>query len=907
MSGLDPNTIAESFQKTFSIDGKGDNVSRSMFAGLTLGVVVDTGDPLEGGRLRIFCPTLNDNPKKIDVLPWALYISPFGGSINNTAYLRGSDPEHASTDGSTHYGFWAIPELGAQVLVGCIDGDPRRRFWIGCVPEHQQTNTIHHGRFRWDNGSVDGPLSGSNKPIEPMYSNLHEAFNGQIDSHEWRSRVAEYQTAAINADVGQIPNNKMRDSLDQQYTQIEANNPDTWEHAALGAHGYDWSGFKNVKGRKASRVVGLSSPGLHAITLDDRAFNNRLRIRTSSGHQILMDDSNERIYISTNKGKNYIEMDSNGNIDCYSENRISFHSEGDINFTTDATFRVHARDGISMYAGSTQEKHDDGDIGGSVELQPRLENPPVPGEIRLHSTADTSILSEQNIRTLSQLDTFVESEGSYWGKTGATHYQQIKENMNLSTEEGAYNVTVGTDMNETVNRNSKRFSKGTSAVAANGKNDVFSFESAVAVGGQTGVDVKASTGGISIEANSNDGAGSNVSIKSSTVQLEMNDNGVTLSSAGTIAMESGTGFEQSVDPEVIPKVKAFISVDDIPTNIGMDLPFTDPIPWDGSRQFVTLLEAIQVAFVAGFRGVDLAMAISVMLAQSGLLTLARNKTNDPDDIFDSTVGLFQIRALTDPDQCSSVSVAHYYDNTNNRLENPNINAAMAYGIWKDVGPAGEWTPAKFPSIGDGRALAFLPTAIAALQALDGLSLNDILNNFSFNLPSLPTLPSLDDLLGKFKNMIPKLPNIPSIPFMKNIIKMGVNGINMQSAMDIVMKSSMLPVMNTTLSSMVLSTKTLISAVNLIQAAADNIPGMPSLPTIPLLVIPSLPILKFPIPSINLPNFKDAIAGQIFRNNANPIASMLQPERLEKFQQKFVDAAQTRIDSAVNNIISGGLS
>lgn len=259
MSNNISETIIKSFQQSYSADGYGDNVPESMFSGLTSGVVVDTDDPLQQGRLRIFCPNLNDNPKKIDSIPWSAYISPYGGVINNSEYYRGVDPDNATSKGSLHYGFWAIPEMGAHVLVGCIDGDPRRRFWLGCLPEHQQTNTMHHGRYRWNKGAIDGPLTGDGEPMQPLFDNMLEAFDDQNDRPEFLSRAVEYQVSSNSETVGQQPNSK-NSALDQENEQIKENSPDEWTHPTLGAHGNDWSGFKKLGAYLSSRTFGMSSP-----------------------------------------------------------------------------------------------------------------------------------------------------------------------------------------------------------------------------------------------------------------------------------------------------------------------------------------------------------------------------------------------------------------------------------------------------------------------------------------------------------------------------------------------------------------------------------------------------------------------------------------------------------------------
>ena len=72
------NTTLSLFKERYNAltaDGRGDDMSANTRM-LTLGLVVNTDDPLEQGRLQIFCPALNDNPKKIKHLPWSAYITP---------------------------------------------------------------------------------------------------------------------------------------------------------------------------------------------------------------------------------------------------------------------------------------------------------------------------------------------------------------------------------------------------------------------------------------------------------------------------------------------------------------------------------------------------------------------------------------------------------------------------------------------------------------------------------------------------------------------------------------------------------------------------------------------------------------------------------------------------------------
>jgi hypothetical protein len=465
----DDKKIFHSFDTVFDVDGEGD---KHKFANLThtVGVVVDTDDPLQMGRLRIFCPALNDNPKKLLHLPWAAYCSPFGGVVNNACFTRGSDPGNATTKGAVSYGFWAIPEQGAHVLVGCIDGDPRRRYWIGCFPSHQETHTLFNGRFKWTggDGTPDGPLSSSNDPIQPLYDNLTESF-GDRTSPEWRTRGADYQPTAVDQNVGENPSSTKTTYLDEQYEQISAAEPDDWVKEAVGAHGYDWTAFKGLGAFKSSKMSGFSTPGGHSITMDDRPFNGRIKIRTAAGNMVLMDDTNERIYITTSKGNNWMEMDVNGNIDYYCKGRFSVHAENDINFSTDASFRVKAKKGIFMYAGDT---------AGSP-----LGDVPADGQVRIQSADDMHIYSNKNIRTFATQDLYFETPADIQIKN-ANWYQNSSGNIGL---QAGTDVSLKAGTKASMGVGSSSVGVNSSSVALNATGDVYLINSTLS-GSLTSID-----------------------------------------------------------------------------------------------------------------------------------------------------------------------------------------------------------------------------------------------------------------------------------------------------------------------------------------------------------------------------------------------------------------------------------
>lgn len=496
------------------------------FMGITLGVVVDTDDPLQMGRLRIFCPSLNDDVKKVQFVPWAIYASPFGGTINNKTYTRGVGGEQkAESEGAIAYGMWAIPELGAHVLVGCIDGDYRRRFWIACAPQHQETSTLHNGRWKWDDGKIEGPLTSTDKPVQPLYDNMKEAFQDKKKSPEWKSRIADYQATANRKDTSQIPNTKKKTYIDQTNADMIKSESDEWVKDTVGAHGYDWTGYKNYGAFLASRTVGISSPGLHSVVLDDRPFNNRIKIRTTTGHQLLLDDTNERIYLATNKGKSWVEMDSNGNIDIFSECRVSINASNDINFTAGKTIRLFAEEGIHLFAGH-----------GISDKRTPLESPPYKGEIRIQSDNDLHILG-QNVRMKAMRSMYHETGIDLYSKIGQSSYMDAENDINVRTITGNHVTSTAGSMYATSGADIKIFSQGKGSFSSFSDMEMHSFNGSTSVSAAHSTQIKAMSGDIGIEAGAISGSG-NISHTTPNSQQTVGDSGISSVTSGKNSSES---------------------------------------------------------------------------------------------------------------------------------------------------------------------------------------------------------------------------------------------------------------------------------------------------------------------------------------------------------------------------------
>jgi hypothetical protein len=314
------------------------------FFGVTLGKVVSTNDPQQMGRLYVLCPELGDPPnmapEDFESLPLCSYLSPLGGSTMSR-YLRGPNDGEQSV-GPISYGMWGIPKEGATVAVVCVDGNTNQRLWIGCIYDQFIVNTLPTGRFIvGQNGNMpDGPLTSSEQPIQPQYTNFSQAFGSRAGNFEWRTRGMDYQAAAVTESYVEKSGGRKSDDQSAIINQEDGSTVNVIQ-------GYPETRNGTKSASPDSSVYSWTSPGFHSFSMDDRSENSRMKIRTSAGHQIILDDTNERIYISTAKGNNWIEIDEDGSIDIFSTEKISATGRH-INLTAEETIRLYGKKGVHI-------------------------------------------------------------------------------------------------------------------------------------------------------------------------------------------------------------------------------------------------------------------------------------------------------------------------------------------------------------------------------------------------------------------------------------------------------------------------------------------------------------------------------------------------------------------------------
>jgi len=375
------------------------------FEQLTLGEVVDTNDPQQMGRIRIACPYFGDTKDTpIKTIPWATPISPLAGTT--TSLARGREDNISS--GPVAYGMFNVPKVGTYVLVACIEGDPKFRVYLGCLHDQFLPHTLPHGRYSYnkENGLQDepsGPLTSTEEALQPLYDSQTMAFQKSLDSvgsgipidprknYEYRTRGADIGVAGIDSffiDTDDVLFTSHIDDKAETFTEKDGNEIEN-------THGYHKTRLEDGLTSDTTvfaydpQVYSWTTPGFHSISMGDSAKSCRIRVRTTQGHQIILDDTNERIYLSVAGGKSWIELDEKtGNIDIYAKGNISYHAEKDINFTAGDTFRVKAKNGIHLISETEVRLHAK---SGNLQLKSDSDLNILATNIHLTGSSETNI------------------------------------------------------------------------------------------------------------------------------------------------------------------------------------------------------------------------------------------------------------------------------------------------------------------------------------------------------------------------------------------------------------------------------------------------------------------------------------------------------------------------------------
>jgi len=368
-------------------------------------IVVSHLDPNYMGSLRVDLLRKNNAgslPERVGSTIEVKYLSPFYGvtNYNNTTANDGYENTQKS------YGMWFVPpDAGSKVLVTFAEGDISRGYWIGCIQDQYMNFMLPDGRASTEltTNGTPGDLKGKKLPVGEYNKKIAEKTAKDPTAYLKpfnEDFVTSLQTQGLIDDENRgTTTSSARREVPSSVFGISTPGPiDKRQGALRGLYGEASSkanvfvnrlgGFSFVMDDGDDKFIRKTPasegpPEYASIESGDKKgertipHNEILRLRTRTGHQILMHNSEDLIYIGNSRGTSWIELSSNGKIDIYANDSISVHSSQDLNFTADRDVNIEAGRNMNMRARGRD------DVGGNVQIE---------------SKKDTNILAEENMK-----------------------------------------------------------------------------------------------------------------------------------------------------------------------------------------------------------------------------------------------------------------------------------------------------------------------------------------------------------------------------------------------------------------------------------------------------------------------------------------------------------------------------
>lgn len=397
------------------------NKPASVGAGPYLAKVVGHLDPSFMGGLEVTLLRSDGNDVGSAGQTYAVrYAPPFYGT---TAFEFMGLNVDSYNDTQKSYGMWFVPpDIGVTVIVHFIDGNPSEGYWTNCVP----------GRFM--NQMVPGIASSSNVAFAPGDDARYDV--GTVP-------VAEINRRANSLDEGmaidKVPKavhpiadkfliqGLLQDDIRGITSSSGRRNVPNAVFGILTPGPLDRNGPRNFVGKsesKSNAPVPTSRLGGSQFVMDDGddRFQRRtsasagppdyadvlggdsgdpeipkdehIRLRTRTGHQILLHNSEDLIYIANSRGTAWIEITSDGKIEIFSEDSISMHTKQDLNILADRDINLEAGRNISIRASAEYSKATPEDEKGKIKDKNEFEA----GRIQIESAFNSNWLVGANFK-----------------------------------------------------------------------------------------------------------------------------------------------------------------------------------------------------------------------------------------------------------------------------------------------------------------------------------------------------------------------------------------------------------------------------------------------------------------------------------------------------------------------------
>lgn len=317
------------------------------------------------GQLKVWIPDWGgrqNNPKSQATVS---YCSPFYGTTFGTDSQN--NPPGAFTSGMS-YGMWMVPpDVGNKVLVTFAGGDRSRGYWFGCIYDsssHHMVPGLGRNIGGSENTQIDteasGPLStdatsSSVLPVIEYNTDQSTAFTDLVNTpriaHPIQSLILVNQGLDRDKIRGAISSSSMREAPSNCYG-ISTPGRSVTGNTAQDPSATDVDATQTV----------IARGGGHTFVMDDgdsAGVDRLIRLRTAAGHQILMNDTEQVLYIASSSGAQWMEFSADGSFNVYAKSAVNIRTEGILNLQGDAAVIINSGGPVQIH----------GDAGVSVSSE----------------------------------------------------------------------------------------------------------------------------------------------------------------------------------------------------------------------------------------------------------------------------------------------------------------------------------------------------------------------------------------------------------------------------------------------------------------------------------------------------------------------------------------------------------
>jgi hypothetical protein len=327
-----------------------------------IGIVKNNIDPTRSGKIDVYVGVLGGTDPDDDSnwVKGVRYLSPFYGTASpNGDPTDGPDKSGngAFVGNPQSYGFWAsAPDIGTEVICIFVNGRQDQGYYIGCVPKPgllQMTPALGAANNVVPNATEGTTYGGCDRLPTSEINLSNPELKKSVRQYADPKAIHSYQASIFSAQGltrdplrGPISSSAQRETPSRVFGMSTPGGP-------IFEGGYTSQTIRSAaKTADPAKLKQIGRTGGHTFVMDDGTFDGAdqlMRLRTSGGHQIMMNDSGQVLFIIHSNGQSWIELGKEGTIDMYATNSFNVRTQGDINLHADRNININADKDLNLY------------------------------------------------------------------------------------------------------------------------------------------------------------------------------------------------------------------------------------------------------------------------------------------------------------------------------------------------------------------------------------------------------------------------------------------------------------------------------------------------------------------------------------------------------------------------------